>query len=147
NAMFGRLTSLIPLVAAAVVLGPAAEAQAQDGGRFRILVPYFQPLNGADRGFGEGSSEELRKLMEGLLTHRPIPKGEIEDAADAYDMNMRELDCVRSRQLATQINAAVAVCVTYTQQGDQMQLTPVVWDIASSESFAIEPFTAARNDR
>lgn len=145
--MFGRLTSLIPLVAAAVVLGPAAEAQAQDGGRFRILVPYFQPLNGADRGFGENSSEELRKLMEGLLTHRPIPKGEIEDAADEYDMDMRELDCVRSRQLATQINAAVAVCVTYTQQGDQMQINPVVWDIASSESFEIEPFTAARNDR
>jgi tetratricopeptide (TPR) repeat protein len=144
--MLGRLTSMFTLAAAAVVLGPVAEAQAQDGGRFRVLVPYFQPLQGADDDFGKDASEELRELMEGLPTHRPIPEGEIEDEADNFDMKMEDLDCVKSRQLASQINAAVAVCATYTQQPDQSVVVDAeVWDIQSSESFQIEPVTVPRN--
>src|SRR5690606_32499013 len=110
--MLGRLTSIFTLAATAVVLGPVAEVQAQDGGRFRILVPYFQPLQGANDGFGKDASKELRKLMEALPTHRPIAEGDIKDAADDFDMKMEDLDCIKSRQLASQINAAVAVCAT-----------------------------------
>lgn len=143
--MLGRLKTVLMLAVAALVLGPATVAEAQDGGRFRVLVPYFEPLQDADRGFGEDASEELRDLIDELATHRAISKGDIEDAADDFDIRMRDLNCIRTRQLASQIDAPVAVCATYTQQGETMTVNAQVWNIQAGESFDIPQFTAARN--
>jgi tetratricopeptide (TPR) repeat protein len=141
--MLARLKVTLILAAAALVLGPATSLEAQsNGGRYRVLVPYFQPLQGADGGFGEDASEELRELMNALLTHQPIPEDEIEDEVERFDMDMDELDCIKTRQLASQINAQVAVCATYTQQPNKSWVVDAdIWDIQQSESFPIEQIT------
>lgn len=146
--MLGRLKMTLILALAAAVFGPATVAEAQDGGRFRVLVPYFEPLEDADNGFGEDVSEELRELLDEMSTHRAIPKDDIEDAVDDFDMNMDELNCVRTRQLASQIEAPIAICASYTEQPDEtMVVNAEVWNIGASESFDVEEFTIHKDDR
>ena len=58
--MVGRLQLTLVLSAAAILLVPAADVAAQDGGRFRVLIPYFTPLGDADDDFGKDASKELR---------------------------------------------------------------------------------------
>ncbi|MDZ7780179.1 MAG: tetratricopeptide repeat protein [Gemmatimonadota bacterium] len=146
--MLGRLKTTLILALAAVVFGPATAAEAQDGGRFRVLVPYFEPLEDADDGFGEDVSEELRELLDGMSTHRAISKDDIEDAADDVGVNMDELNCIRTRQLASQMDAPIAVCATYTEQPDEtMVVNAAVWNISASESFDVDEFTIGKDDR
>lgn len=142
--MLGRLKTTLTLAAAAMVFGPVTAAEAQDGGRFRVLIPYFEPMEGARDNFGKDASKELRTLVDGLLTHRAISEGDIKDAVGDFGMKMEELNCIRTRQLASQIDAPVAVCSSYTQQPDKSWVVSAqVWNIQASESFDIPQFTAA----
>lgn len=146
--MFERLKTALILALVGLVLGPVAIVEAQDGGRFRVLVPYFEPLDGARDNFGRDASEDLRGLIDGLATHRAIERRDIERAVRDYDMNMRDLNCIRTRQLASQIDAPVAVCASYRQQADEsFVVNAQVWNIQASESFDIPEFTAPRNGR
>ena len=76
--MLGRLKLIIVASAAAAVLAPATVAA--QGGRFKVLIPYFHPLEGARNNFGRDASEELRKLISTLPTHEAMERKEIEDA-------------------------------------------------------------------
>jgi len=148
--MVGRLKLALAFTATALLLAPAAQLAAQqDGGRYRVLIPYFTPLDGADDDFGKDASEDLRELLEQMPTHVALDKGQIEDEVDKFDMDMDELDCIRTRQLAAQINVPVAICAAYTEQADRsvMVQNVEVWDIQGSESFPIEGFTVPRNGR
>lgn len=142
--MVGRLRHALVLAAATLLLVPAAQLAAQqDGGRFRVLIPYFTPLEDADDDFGKDASEELRDLFEQMPTHVAMEKDAIEDEVDRFDLDMDELDCIRARQLAAQIEVPVAICVSYTEQGDkELMVDAQVWDVAAGESFNIEPFPA-----
>jgi len=82
--MFERLIKTLVLGTLALALVPASAAHAQDGGRFRVLVPYFEPLEGADDDFGKDASKELRSLMDGLATHRAISEGDIKDEVKEF---------------------------------------------------------------
>ncbi|MDX1494484.1 MAG: tetratricopeptide repeat protein [Longimicrobiales bacterium] len=146
--MVGRLKNVLVLAAAALLLGPAAQLAAQqDGGRFRVLIPYFTPLEGANDGFGKDASEELRDLFQNMATHVALDEDEIEDEVDRFDMDMDELDCIRARQLAAQINVPVAICASYRQTGDrQLMVDATVWDVSASESFEVEPLPAPRSN-
>lgn len=146
--MVARLKMVLTLAATAFLFGPAAQVAAQqDGGRFRVLIPYFTPDENADDDFGRDASEELRELFENMATHVALTEDQIDDEADEFDLDMDELDCIRGRQLASQIDVPVAVCVTYTEQGDnQLMVDAQVWDVSASESFAIEPFQTTDND-
>lgn len=144
--MLGRFKLVLGFMAVAVMLAPAAEVAAQDGGRFRVLIPYFQPLEDADRGFGKDSSKELRELMENMATHVAMEEGDIKDEVKRFDMKIEELDCIRTRQLAAQINVPVAICASYTEQPDEsFMVSAQVWDIQGSESFDIEPFASSKD--
>ncbi len=144
--MYGRLTLAIAVLAA--ILAPAANVAAQDGGRYRVLIPYFQPLEDADDDFGKDASEDLRELFENMATHVAMEKDDIEDEVDRFDMDMDELDCIRTRQLAAQISVPVAVCATYTEGADKSwNVMAAVWDIQGSESFEIDPFTVPEKGR
>ena len=55
--MLGRLKLVLVASAVAAVLVPATVA-AQDGGRFRVIIPYFQPLEGARDNFGRDAERE-----------------------------------------------------------------------------------------
>ena len=71
--MVGRLKlAALTLVTAGLVFGQVASLQAQEAGaRFRVLIPYFEPLEGADDDFGKDASKELRELINTLATHQP----------------------------------------------------------------------------
>lgn len=131
--MVGRLQCALLFAAATVLVVPAADAAAQDGGRFRVLIPYFTPMEGADQGFGEDASEDLREMISTLPTHVAMDEGEIEDEVERFDMDMEELTCITTRQLAAQTQVPVAICATYTQNPDRgWTVTAEVWNISAS---------------
>jgi tetratricopeptide (TPR) repeat protein len=126
------------LLAAGLVLAPVA-SQAQEMGRFRVLIPDFEPVEGANNDFGKDAAKELRELINTLPTHQSIEKKEIEQNLKRFKMKMDELDCIRTRQLASQIDAQVALCASYTEVSkDQFVVNASFWDIAGGEEFQIE---------
>jgi len=146
--MLGRLKLTLAIAAIAVILAPAAHVAAQDGGRFRVLIPYFSPLEGAKDNFGKDASKDLRELMGTMPTHVAMDESEIKDEAKKFDLKIDELDCIRTRQLASQINVPVAICASYAEQPDKSWMVSAeVWDIAGSESFPVEAFPAAEKGR
>jgi len=144
--MVRRTRFVFSCLAVAAVALPATRLQAQDMGRYRVLIPNFQPLEGADKGFGEDAAKDLRELINGLATHQPIEKKEIEQDLKRFKMKMDELDCVRTRQLASQMNAQVALCASYAEQNGQYVVNAEFWDIASGESFKVDPATVGEKD-
>ena len=117
--MFGRLKLATAASAAALLFAPAL-AHAQDaGGRFQVLIPYFEPKDGASNGFGKDASKELRSLINTLPTHEAMSEGDIKDQAKKFNMKIDDLNCLYAVQLAAQINVPVAICGTYTEQPDR----------------------------
>jgi tetratricopeptide (TPR) repeat protein len=145
--MAGRLQLTLVLCAAAVLFAPTADVAAQDGGRFRVLIPYFTPLEDADDDFGKDVSKELRELISTLATHVAMEEGDIKDEVKRFDMKIEDLTCITTRQLAAQIDVPVAICATYTENPDKSwTLDAEVWNIQASESFPIDPITVAEKD-
>ncbi len=145
--MVRHLKLSLSLVLVALVLGPVAlDAQAQ--GRFRVLIPYFTPLGDADDDFGKDASKELRKLINTLATHEPIEEREIKNQAKRFDTKIEDLNCIVTRQLASQIDAQVALCAAYNELPDKSWALQnvVFWDVASSEQFAVSNVTVAEKD-
>ena len=68
--MLGRLKLTLVITAAAVILAPAAQIAAQDGGRFKVLIPYFTPLEDAKDKFGKtlGKLQNIPKNRE-IIEH------------------------------------------------------------------------------
>ncbi len=133
-----RMTSAFTLVLAAIAVAPAANLDAQEMRRYRVLIPNFEALEGADRKFGENAAKELRELVNSLATHAPIEKKEIESSLKQFKMKMEELDCIRTRQLAAQMEAQVALCATYSGTGTEHTVTAEFWDVSSGESFKVD---------
>lgn len=143
--MLGRMKLVLTWLAVAAVV-PTAALQAQDMGRYRVLIPNFEPLEGAEKDFGEDAAKELRELINTLATHQPIEKKEIEQNLKRFKMKMDELDCIRTRQLASQMNAQVALCASYSERDGQVVVDAEFWDVASSESFKVETGTVPGKD-
>jgi len=145
--MFGRL-KLTQVAAAIAFLALPTLAQAQDGGRFRVLVPYFEPREGADRGFGRQASEDLRTLMREMPTHVAVSEDDIEEQAERFNMDMDELNCLYAMQLAAQIKVPVLVCASYTQDAQRNStLTASIRTVQTSDEFVLPPITVDRNGR
>ena len=136
--MVRRIKLVFTAAALALVIAPATAVQAQDMGRFRVLIPNFEALEGANKKFGENSAKELRELINGLATHQSIDKKEIESSLKRFKMKMEELDCIRTRQLASQMNAQVALCASYSAEGAEYAVNAEFWDINSGESFKVD---------
>lgn len=141
--MVRRTKLVFTCLAAALVFAPVTGVDAQEMGRYRVLIPNFEPLEGANKRFGENAAKELRELINTLATHQPIEKREIENNLKRFKMKMEELDCIRTRQLASQINAQVALCATYSGAPTSYTVTAEFWDIASGESFTVDPGVGA----
>ena len=145
--MVRRLKFVLVVAAVALVFAPATKVLAQDGGRFRVLIPYFTPLEGARDNFGKDASKELRELLGAMPTHVAMEEGDIKDEVKRFDMKIEDLDCIRTRQLAAQINVPVAICSSYTGQPDKSWVvTADVWDIQGAESFHVESFQVGEKD-
>jgi len=145
-----RATACVLLIAALQLLVPT-DVTGQDAqpelGRFRVLIPDLEALDGADRGFGEDVARELRALMAAMPTHRAIARDEITKTLDALQLDMRELNCLLTRQLAARINAQVALCAQYSEtDGGDFVVDAVFWDTSSGESFELDQLRGSRRD-
>jgi tetratricopeptide (TPR) repeat protein len=133
-------------LAAGLILIPVGALQAQQSQqmqRFRVLIPDFQPLEGANKKFGQKTAEQLRSLMNTLATHQPISKKEIDSSLKKYKLKMDELDCTKTRQLAAQMSAQVALCASYSKGADgQYTVKAAFYDVATSEPFDLKDVTA-----
>ncbi len=146
--MVGRFKLIIlTLATAGLVLGPATALRAQEGsngvgGRFRVLIPPFEPTQDAKDNFGKDAAKKLRNLVNGLATHQPVEEKEMKNAVKRFKLKMEDLDCIRTRQLASQINAQVALCAQYHDQGDKQEVVNATfYDVGSGESFKVDQKT------
>ncbi len=149
--MFGRMmrgiaASAFALLAAAA-LQPSGVA-AQQSGPFRVLVPDFFAGEGANRNFGRDVAKELRELMRSLPGYTAIERDEIRDNLRRLDLDMEDLTCLSTRQLGPQINAAVAICMSYVEQGDDRSMSQIqIIDVGSGAILPIDDATYNRREQ
>ncbi len=146
--MIGRFgLTILALTTACAPRGPATGVPVQDAGhgvgqRFRVLIPPLEPLQSANDNFGKDAAQKLRDLINGLATHQPVKEGEIKDALKRFKVNMDDLDCAGTRQLAARIDAQLALCASYQDQGEKQEVVNATfYDVASGESFKVETHT------
>ena len=143
--MVGRLRLTLSLVFTALVVGPATLI-AQNQGRFNVLIPYFEPLGGADDDFGKDASEELRDLINTLVTHQPVEEDDIKDEAKRFDLKIEDLNCIRTRQLSAQMNSEVALCASYTENPDKSWTVNAEFWAVDGESFVVSEITVGEKE-
>ncbi len=107
------------------------------------MVTNLMPHENTNDNFGKDLAKEIRKLINELPTHQPVAENEIKDGAKKFDMDMEDLNCIRSLQLATQINAELVMCGEYTENKDAktFSLSGVQFAAPGGASFAIEDKT------
>ena len=143
-----RLMTRIAASAAVALLAVfvAEPAEAQEGGRYSVLVPNLAAENGANRRFGEDVAEELRDLIGDMATHQPVTEQEVRTALRRFRIDEDELDCVRSRQLAVQLGAELVMCGSYTPAADRQNAVTASFIAArTGERFEVAPFQAQRD--
>ena len=137
----------LPVLFALTVLGSTAlQAQQTVSSRFRVLIPDFQPMNGEDDDFGKDLAEELRDLIDEMLTHSAVDEDDIDDALDQFDLDMEDVTCIIARQLAQQNNFQVVLCAGYmgTEEAWQIQNIRFV-DSGTGETFEVDPVMSAKD--
>jgi tetratricopeptide (TPR) repeat protein len=145
--MFDRLTLSHAAAALALVAMPTL-VEAQAGGRLRVLVPYFEPRDGAERNFGEQATEDLREMMRQLPFHIAVTEDEMEDMADRYNVELEDMNCLSALQLATQLEVPVLICGSYTQDaGRNFTLNASIRTVQTSDQYVLDPITVPRNGR
>ena len=125
----------------------STELQAQQtvSSRFQVLIPDFQPMNDEEKNFGRDLAEELRDLIDDMLTHSAVEKDEIEDALDRFDLDMEDVNCILARQLAQQNNYQVVLCARYSGTREAWQVQNISFvDSGTGETFSVDPVMSAR---
>jgi len=141
--------SLGLLAGVALMWAPALQAQGEVTGRFQVLVYNMEPMEDADDDFGKDVAKELRKLINDLATHRPLEEKEIKQALRRLDVDEDDLNCIMARQLASQMQAAVVVCGSYTPTGvdREVELTTSFVTVETGESFEVPSFTISNREK
>ena len=141
----GTFFAIVAMLAAPLFVADV-EAQQSASGRYRVLVPNFQPAGNEDDNFGEDLAEELREAISQLNTHTAVEKDDIEDAMDRFDLDWEDLNCIRSRQLAAQSNFQVVLCATYAQAGTGFEISGIQFvDTQSGEAFPVDPIMSGKD--
>jgi tetratricopeptide (TPR) repeat protein len=146
--MCQRLSSILAVVAtAAFLLIPLTPqtAEAQDGSRFRVIVPDLQPTDGSRDRFGERVADNVRDLID-MDTHVAMSQRDIDRAARDFDLRYRDLDCTTARQLASQLDVPLVMCGEYHEEGDQYRMDVTFFTVPAGEEFVIESVAVAQND-
>jgi len=126
----------------------AAEVQAQDvTGRFQVLVYNMEPMNGAEDNFGKDVAKELRDMINDLPTHQPVEEKELKKKLKEFDIDEDDLNCIRARQLAGQMAAAVVVCGDYTQAGDDVEFSSKFVTVETGEEFTVDPSSFGKKQK
>ncbi len=118
--------------------------QTQTGGRMRILIPNLEHPKGIDDGFGKKLAESLRTAIDKMPTHVSVSKDELKENLRKFKIDEKDLDCIKSRQLAVQIGAELVLCGNYEPAaGGQMKVSANVIGAKSGETFEVPAFNAA----
>lgn len=118
-----RLTSFLAiavLALAGLVVATPLVAQ-EPGGRFRVLVPNPEVEDGVRERFARDVANEVKKLIDGMTTHRSMPKRDLNDLLKKFKLRERDLNCVTSQQLAMQGGIELVMCGTIRQAQDGME--------------------------
>ncbi|MDT8367822.1 MAG: tetratricopeptide repeat protein [Longimicrobiales bacterium] len=135
----------LALLTAAVLIPTDVEAQ---DGRSRVLIPDLFFVDGTDDDFGKDVAKELRARMNREVGFVSIERKAIEDVLKRFDLEMKELDCIGARQLASQLQAAVVFCATYEEVGDKMiEFRELAfYPVGGGDPFSIDLFTSHEED-
>ena len=145
-----RLLTWRRILAGALLLTAAgssavvAQEQPAAASKFKVLVLPLTRAADARGNFGKDVAEELRKLIETTPRHDPVEKAEIDAAMKKYGLKADEMDCVKNRQLATQINSELAVCGRFAGTNGSFQIDSIlVISAKTQEAFEIKAVSAA----
>lgn len=144
-----RRTVALSLIIAATALVPALPLAAQEpapaasSSRFRVLVPTLERRGAAKESFAEDVAEEVAKSIARLPTHSPVEEKEVKDALRKYKIKESELDCIKSRQLAVQINAELVMCGSVEPASAGNQVAAQFISARTGETFEVAAFAAS----
>ncbi len=122
---------------------PVAAQQQAQGGRFRVLVVNPTPQNGADKGFGKDVAKQVNKLIDRMDTHQPVDKDDLKKALKKYGLDEEDLDCIKGRQLAVQMDVQLVMCGQYDQS---RQITAKFVSAKEGGEFDVPAFQASSSE-
>ncbi|MGQ0813322.1 MAG: tetratricopeptide repeat protein [Gemmatimonadota bacterium] len=125
-------------------------AQAQDpapaqpsASRFRVLIPMLERRGEVRSDFGKKVAENVAKSIDKLPTHEPVDPKEMKESLRKFKLKEEELDCIKNRQLAVQMNAELVMCGQYeAAAGGGLQVGAQFISAKTGETFEVAPFTA-----
>ncbi|HSL70292.1 MAG TPA: hypothetical protein VK864_08605, partial [Longimicrobiales bacterium] len=131
------------LLTAGAAIGLTAQEQPASTSKFKVLVLPLARTASARGDFGEDVANEMRKLMENMPRHEPIEKKEVSDALRKYQLKLEDMDCIKNMQLATQINAELAMCGRFSGTKGSYSVDSVKFiSTKTQEAFEVKPITA-----
>lgn len=120
-----RLTSIAAagLIAVAGLAATATPSLAQEpGGRFRVLIPNPEVEGGVKESFAKSVANETKKLIDGMVTHRSLEKGDLNRLLKQFGLKEKDLNCITSQQLAVQGGIELVMCGTVKPAGSEMEV-------------------------
>ncbi|HUP89102.1 MAG TPA: tetratricopeptide repeat protein [Longimicrobiales bacterium] len=118
-------------------------APAASTDRYRVLVPMLERKGAVRPDFGKKVAEAIAKQIGGLRTHTPVPAAEVKEALRKYKLKEEELDCIKDRQLAVQINAELVMCGVVEQGASGYTINAQFIGAKTGETFELTPVQAA----
>lgn len=106
---------------------------------YRVLVPMFERKGEAKADFAKKVAEAVAKSLSALPTHKPVPSSEVKETLRKYKLKEEELDCIKDRQLAVQMNAELVMCGTVEPAGGGYNITAQVIGAKTGETFELAP--------
>jgi tetratricopeptide (TPR) repeat protein len=107
--------------AASLALTRPALAQ-EPGGRFRVLIPNPEVQDGVRERFARDVANETKKLIDGMVTHRSLEKGDLNRLLKQYNLKEKDLNCITSQQLAAQGGIELVMCGTIKAAASGMEV-------------------------
>ncbi|MEX1256295.1 MAG: tetratricopeptide repeat protein [Gemmatimonadota bacterium] len=115
-----------------------AHSEAQEGGRFRVMVANLKPTDGTRENFGADVSDRVRDILD-LPTHVAMSERDTDQAARQYDLRASNLDCTTARQLADLLRVPLVFCGDYATEGGNIRFTGSFFTVPGGEEFSVTP--------
>lgn len=144
-----RRNSVLSLLLVATGFVAVQPVRAQDpapaqpsSSRYRVLVPQLERKGAVPANFGKKVAEGVMKSIEKLPTHSPVEAKEVKESLRKFKLKEEELDCIKNRQLAVQMNAELVMCGQYEAAGTGFQVAAQFISAKTGETFEVQPFAA-----
>lgn len=140
-----RVLAASLLAGASSTLGAAAQEQPAAAGssKFKVLVPALEERAGARGNFGKDVAKELRKLIERMPRHEPIPEKEMKDAYKKFGLKEDEVTCVQNRQLAVSLDTELVMCGNFSGGDNNFRVDSIQFiNAKTQEAFEVQTVTA-----